>query len=95
MGYVIKVTYTSGEHAGHSYLLLKGGYSAYENEFILEDRQYKTKAIAEGICKKYFANNEQEYAIERKSEEWKLAHGKKPSAYFIYEHKTYEPYEVK
>lgn len=94
MGYVIKVTYTSGEHAGHSYLLMKGGYVADEKEYIIEDNQYKTKGIAERICKKYFENNEQEYEIERKSHEWKLAHGKKPTGHFLHEHKTYEPYEV-
>lgn len=94
MGYVIKVTYTSGEHAGHSYLLLKGGYTAYENEFIFEDRQYKTKGMAQRICNQYFESNEQDYRIERNSNEWNITHGRKPKEFFLHEHKTYEPYEV-
>lgn len=93
--YLIKVTYTEGIHAGESYLLTKGGYCTDEDSIHWEERCYKTEGIARRICKKLYEDNELSRKIERQDEECRIKRGlggKKD--WYIYESKTYEPFEV-
>lgn len=94
MRYLIKVTYTDGAHAGKSYLLSKGGYVTDESDVHWEETTYKTLGLCRHICKLAYEDNEQSVAQERADNEWRLAHGKEPYRYHIYDHCSFEPYAV-
>ena len=93
-GYVIKATYTEGIHTGKSYLLGKGTRVMDGKHFFWSDYCYKTIGIAERICKKWYEENEQSRRIERQDEAYQISKGGKPRDWYIYESRTYEPYEV-
>ena len=92
-GYLIKVTYTEGEHKGKSYLLGKGT-KVMDGITNWDYNCYKTLGIAKRICKKWYEDNELSKRIERKDEAAWVAKGYKAKDWYIYESKTFEPYEV-
>lgn len=92
--YLIKGTYLTGRHAGETFLLRKGGYFTEDGASEFFDTTYKTRGIAERICKHLREVNDLDYRFERSEEQYRLAQGKKPKGYFIYELESYEPYPV-
>lgn len=92
--YLIKVTYTEGEHKGTSYLLRKSGYVTDDNSIQWEDTTYKTEGIARRVCKRLYADNELSRKCERMDEQIRIKRGGKPKDWYIYESQTYEPYPV-
>ena len=93
-GYLIKGTYLTGIHKGETYLLRKGGYVTDESQYQWGDTMYKSIGQALRICRKLKEENELDYAIERRNNEWAIAKGGKPKEFFIYELESYEPYMV-
>lgn len=92
--YLIKATYESGIHKGKTYLLRKGGYVTDEIDFQWDDTTYKSRAIAERQCKRLKEENDLNYVIERRENEYRISKGKKGKDWFIYDMESYEPYEV-
>lgn len=94
--YLIKVTYLEGRHAGESHLLRKGGYVTDEDSIHFDDWTYKTKGIAERVCRHLKEENDLSRRIERKDEAVaiKLGLRKGPKDWYIYEDCSYEPFEV-
>ena len=92
--YLIKVTYLEGSHAGHTYLLRKGGYVTEEGHIEWDDTTYATRGIAQRVCNKLKVDNDTNIDIERKNREWATKRGKTFRDFNIYEAQSYEPYEV-
>lgn len=95
-GYLIKVTYTSGRHQGHSYLLQKGGYVHDETkDYEWRENTYKTRGIADRICRKLKADNEINIKDERMWHDICIKQGYVPDKkYWLYENEEYEPFEI-
>jgi hypothetical protein len=93
-GYVIKVTYLSGRHKGKTYLMAKGGKIPRSVDYLFESDIYKTLGTAKSVCKRLFNNNERNRRIEDMTREYALSKGREIHDWFIYEHESYEPYEV-
>lgn len=94
--YLIKVTYLAGPHKDKVYLMQKGGYVTSINDLQGFDQAYASEAICRNICNKMFINNEQDFAIERKQNNWNIEAGKKGKEYFqfIYWPQSFEPVRV-
>ena len=92
-GYLIKTTYTEGTHAGKSHLLGKGT-RVMDGHICWSEYCYKTLGAAKRICKLWYEDNELSKKCERVDEACRIARGGKPKNWYIYESKTYEPYEV-
>ena len=92
--YLIKVTYTEGEHRGTSYLLRKGGYVTDNDRIQWEDTTYKSEGIARRVCQNLCDANELARRCERIDEEIRIKRGGKPKKWHIYDSATYEPYPV-
>lgn len=92
-GYVIKGTYTSGKHAGKSFILVKGGYVAASCSNIkdIEDRVtvlspdiYTTIKSAKIAASRFLSNSEgqsfQVVPVDKNS----IAHLDKPIAGYVH-----------
>ncbi len=93
-GYIIKVTYLDGRHKGKSYLMKKGGYITENYYHHFESDIYKTLGTAKSVCTRLFNNNERNRRIEDRDREYALAKGREVHDWYIYEHESYEPYEI-
>lgn len=94
-GYLIKVTYLTGPHAGESYLLRKGGYVTEEGNHEWDDTTYRTLGIAQAQCKRLAEENERCYNDETWMRERRLREGKELlHEWRIYEKQSYEPHLV-
>lgn len=92
--YLIKATYMEGPHAGKSYLLQKGGMVTDEDSTQWDDTTYKTKGIAQRVCRQLYEDNELSRKIERQDEQIRIKRGQGPKSFYLYESETFEPYPV-
>lgn len=92
--YLIKGTYTTGNHTGESYLLRKGGFYTDSNAQQREDTTYSTKSAALRACKILANTNNLNYTVERRENDKRIAAGERGVRLFIYEREEYEPYGV-
>lgn len=94
--YLIKVTYLAGPHKDKVYLMQKGGYVTSIHDLQGFDQTYASEGICRNICKKMFYNNEQDFSVERKQNNWNIEAGKKGKDYlqFIYWPQSYQPVKV-
>ena len=94
--YLIKVTYLEGPHKDKVYLLQKGGYATSINDLQGFDQTYTSEAICRNICNKMVYNNEMDFSIERRQNNWNIEAGKKgkEDLQFIYWPQSFEPIRV-
>lgn len=92
--FIIKCTYTDGAHKGEHYYLSKGGYVCnYEGGYCFYDDTYATERAAKMVATKMNKENETQVALEKKSNERRVANGKKPYP-SIWTPQTYEAFLV-
>ena len=94
--YLIKATYLAGPHKDKVYIMQKGGYVTSINDLQGFDQTYSSETICRNICNKMFYNNERDFSIERKQNNWNIEAGKKGKDYlqFIYWPQSFEPVRV-
>jgi len=90
--YLIKCTYLTGQYKGKSYLLRKGGYVTEEKDYQREDTTYKSRKIAERVCKNLSEKNKRAYDDERIMNDSRIKRGFEKKKFFYYELESYEPF---
>ena len=95
-GYLIKVTYLDGRHKGKSYLMKRGGYVVEERHlnYLYQDDVYKSLGNVKAVCTRLFNNNERNRRIEDADRKRAIEKGREVHDWYIYEHESYEPFEV-
>lgn len=93
-GYVIKVTYLTGSHAGRSHLRRKGGRIADEHSIFWDDEVYTSLQSCKAACTKFAAANKRDHEWELKDREWARSKGRVVHDWMIHELESYEPYKV-
>lgn len=92
--FLIKVTYLDGLHKGEWYLMRKGGYVTQLDCPHFESETYATEAIVKRVCTRLYNNNELNRKLEDRDREYAKQKGREVHEWHIYEHESYEPYEI-
>ena len=91
--YIIRVTYTDGDHEGKEYYLNKGGYVIDRLSSVWKEDSY-TLSGCRRVCKKKEEQNTAEVIFERRERERRIKDGKTVSKYPIYHMQHYEPFAI-
>lgn len=92
--YLIKVTHLDGDWAGHTYYLQKGGHVTSSTSYQFADCTYSSYGMAMRQCKRLAEQNELDWKVESSNRLWRIRHGYPIRESRVFDHESYEPYEV-